>query len=63
MNTKEILEKIAAETGSRHLDSMLSALEDGEALASLGIRDEDQEAVECAHSAVVEMMANGHKVY
>lgn len=57
MNANDIITRITDDLGL-HADSMTAAdwqrvidgLEDGEALAALGITDDDQEAVEEAHS-------------
>lgn len=50
MDAKQIIEKIQAETGGDDNQAVLSALEDGQALAVLGITDADLDAVEEAHS-------------
>lgn len=61
MHATDILTRITDDLGL-HADSMTAAdwqrvrdgLEDGEALAALGITDDDQEAVEEAHSIAEE---------
>ena len=48
MNKNEIIEIVLSESGS--IKGAIDALEDGEALAALGLTDNDQEAVEEAHA-------------
>jgi len=48
MNATEIIQAIV-ESGVRDKKAILDVLEDGEALKSFGITDEDQTAVEGAH--------------
>jgi hypothetical protein len=48
---KELLEDALSDstTHDEYLRDAISVLEDGEALAKLGITDQDQENVECLH--------------
>lgn len=56
MTSQEIIAAIS-ETHT-NLTDILNALEDGEALASLGVTDADQEAVEEAHEDIKERLLN-----
>ena len=50
MKTAEQILDILLENGARSYEEVACALRDGEALAALGITDEDQDAVEELHS-------------
>lgn len=50
MKTAEQILDILLEKGIRSYEEVACALRDGEALAALGITDEDQDAVEELHS-------------
>lgn len=55
MNRFEIIQAIIANIG-RDLRGIRYALEDGEALAYIGVTDEDQLEVELAHTMVVDCL-------
>lgn len=59
MDAQQIIEKIKEEAGD--LRAIKAALEDGSALAALGITDADQEAVEDARFIVKNEIANRDK--
>jgi len=51
MTTNDIIQLLIEQTGN-HKQQMFDALTDGQALLSLGITDNDTEAVECAYAIV-----------
>jgi len=53
MNALEIIAKIEETTGT-DTKATLAALCDGEALAAIGVTDDDQEAVEEAYAIITE---------
>lgn len=55
MNAKEIITRII-DAGATSWEEVSEVLEDGEALAAMGITDEHQEAVEIAHALAVSKM-------
>jgi len=52
MKTAQDIIDLIKEAGAENAKEIRETLEDGAALASLGITDEDQEAVEVAHDSV-----------
>ena len=52
INPESIITRIMSESMATNNQEILDALEDGEALAAIGITDENQEAVEEARRAV-----------
>ncbi len=60
-----VLEMIAGNMNevNKPIQAMIDTLEDGEALAYLGVTDEDQEAVEHAHALLTKAMKNGFEFY
>ncbi|MBZ6064686.1 hypothetical protein LA374_00440 [Aeromonas schubertii] len=50
MTAQDIIETMRAENPQQSLQGLIYALEDGEYLASIGLGDDDQTAVEDAHS-------------
>ena len=55
MNAQQIIEAIRETTTDAR--NILAALEDGAALAALGVTDDDQEAVEEAHDETKDLIA------
>lgn len=55
MNALEIITKIK-KAGAGQAKVILGVLQDGATLADIGITDADQEAVECAHDAMVALI-------
>ena len=62
-NATQFIEAIASNMSevNKPLSDILAVLEDGEALASLGATDEDQELIEEAHSIVSDKIAAGQQ--
>ncbi len=56
MTTKEVIQ-IVLEAAKNDMYAAIPVLEDGAALAELGITDDDQEAVECAHAELSEKLS------
>lgn len=54
MNAQQIIEAIRETTTD--LSDIKAALEDGTALAAIGVTDDDQEAVEEAHAQIKELI-------
>ena len=52
MKTAQDIIDLIKEAGAEDVQAIRATLEDGAALLSLGITDEDQEAVEVAHELV-----------
>lgn len=57
MTAQDIISMIRADAPAADLATVKAALEDGAALAALGITDADQEAVEDAHRQIVLALA------
>ena len=60
---RQIIEEIASNMDDKQLKDIRYVLEDGEALASLGFTDDDQEVIEEAHFVITNWIKSGLETY
>lgn len=60
MNALDIIKAISQQADG-DLTSIRAALEDGAALAAMGVTDDDKEAVESAHDTVTGWLKSGNQ--